>query len=343
MSYFSIIVPVYNMAGRMDACFRSLASQTFADFEVLFVDDGSTDDSLRDIREYCRQDSRFRFITYPKNRSILIARYTGMRQVNGSYILFVDSDDTLSSRALELLYQRLRSTPVDILRFGHEEVYHDNTVSGKTIPEKNRTIMPLHTDNPLLSMLSDQMAPNIFKNCYARGVVERAILRAEQFYCNMGEDVYWSTVLFSCAQSDGILEECLYHYNIGGGISTASTNRTLQQLTSYMGHLRVCMDHVRTYLATYHPELLPLTDGKFLRMNCFLMLSFVIDETDYSKVIDYLKAFDTEELRTVYLHGCNKVLPFKFRRQNRITDEMLDRLGFSHDRLTVNYLEDLRL
>lgn len=341
MSYFSIIVPVYNRADIMDICVSSILKQTFRDFEVVFVDDGSVDASLTVISKYCRKDKRFKVVAHEKNESILVARFTGMQNSDSEYVLFADSDDYLSENALELIYNKLQKEPVDILRFGNEEVYHDHTASGKNINEKNRCIHPLKTNDPLGAFLNDLMSPNVVKNCYSRKVIEKALSRAECFYCNIGEDVYWSTVFFSCAESDGILDECLYHYNIGGGMSTSANNHTMEQLVEYKKHIRICIDYVRKYLSRYDAERVALTNKKFLRMNCFLMLTFIIDEPDFCKTVDYLKAFDTEELKCVYRHGCNKILPFKFRKQYHVSDEMLDTLNIPHNKFNINYLEDL--
>lgn len=339
MSYFSIIIPVYNRAGLMDACVASVTSQTFTDFEVILIDDGSTDATPAMLLGYTEADRRFRIITHPENRSVLVARYTGMKHATGKYVLFLDSDDELVPDALSVLYESLEQSPVDILRFGHEEVYHNTEGTRKTIPEQNRVIMPPVTDCPLFEMLSDRMAPNVWKNCYAISVVKKALRRTVPFYCNMGEDVYWSTVLFSCAKSDATCPACLYHYHIGGGMSTAKSNHTVKQLLGYMNHIESCMDHVKKYLSRYAPEFLSLTEDKFLRMNCFLMLTFVIDEADETAAEEYVKAFDTDVLRPLYLHGMNTVLPFKRYRQN-IPGEKTGGHAAS-DLPNVHYLEDL--
>lgn len=341
MAFFSIIIPVYNRAGLMENCIRSIRNQSFSDFEVLFVDDGSTDETPRMLADYCRQDNRFRTVTHTENRSILAARYTGMQQASGEYILFVDSDDELTDDALSLLHERLQADPVDILRFGHEEVYLPTPGVQKTIPERNRILLPPPTDSPLRAMLMDQMAPNVWKNCYSRAVVLRALRRAENFYCNMGEDVYWSTVFFSCAESDGILDACLYRYFIGSGMSTSRKTQTREQLAGYIEHLADCIMHVRRYLSDYEPDLLCLIRDKYLRMNCFLMLTFIIDEPDYCNVVEFLSVFDTEDLRSVYRHGCNTVLPFKALQQYSASAKSNGVPVLPLDGRPVNYLEDL--
>ena len=330
MSFFSIIVPVYNMAGKMGECFRSLTLQTFGDFEAVIVDDGSSDSGAREIDELCAADARFRCVRHEKNSSILVSRYTGLQNSNGNYVLFVDADDSLEINALELIYNSLQSDPVDILRFGHMEIY--GSTREKTLCEKSRVIMPQPYADPLRAMLEDRTSPNVFKNCYSRAVAEKALDRAERFYCNMGEDVYWSTLLFSCAESFGILEQCLYRYNIGGGISTLSG--TPAQLAEYAGHIRECMERVNKYLETDAPGLLELAARKYIRMNCFLMLVFVIDERERDKEEEYLKFFDTPDLRPVYRHGRDRVIPFKREIQT-------GGKGVSLNGRKIHYLEDL--
>lgn len=335
MSYFSIIVPVYNTEAVLENCAQSILNQTFGDFELIFVDDGSSDSSVGVIEELAGHDDRIKLIRHEKNESAFVARYTGMKKASGDYYLFVDSDDCLSLNALELMYNKLQVKRVDVLRFGHEEVYARNGETNSIIDEKNRVIMPLETDNPLDAMLRDLTSPNLFKNCYAESVVKEAINRADIFYCNMCEDVYWTALFFDCAKSFAILEECLYHYSIGGGMSTTRSNQTKQRLIEYKNQIRLCVEHLKRYFECYSPERLPLLNYKYLRMNCFLMLVFVIDEPDLCRVLEYLKVFDEEGLEAVYIHGCNKVLPFKILRQYG------NHVESSNAIINVSYLEDL--
>ncbi|MFI6880058.1 CDP-glycerol glycerophosphotransferase family protein [Streptomyces sp. NPDC050400] len=110
----SVIVPVHNVELYLDECLRSLADQTFTDFEVVMVDDGSTDRSAAIAGEWAARDPRFRLISQ-LNQGLGAARNTGVREMapGGTYLAFVDSDDTLPPNAYELLIETLDETGSD--------------------------------------------------------------------------------------------------------------------------------------------------------------------------------------------------------------------------------------
>lgn len=122
----SIIIPAYNVGLFIDRCLASVHEQTYKDFEVILIDDGSTDQTLMIGREWCTRDQRFRLIAQ-KNQGVAIARNVGLEAVRGELLTFVDSDDYLEATALEKLVERLDSTGADIAmcRFVQESVGGD--------------------------------------------------------------------------------------------------------------------------------------------------------------------------------------------------------------------------
>ena len=88
----SIIVPVYNAEKYLNRCIDSILKQTFTDLEIILVDDGSTDDSLKICEEYQKQDDRI-IVIHKDNGGSTSARKAGVRIAKGAYIAFVDSDD----------------------------------------------------------------------------------------------------------------------------------------------------------------------------------------------------------------------------------------------------------
>ena len=100
----SIILPVYNMSGKLPRCIASLTAQTYPNLEFLFVDDGSTDNSVQVIQQYA--DSRFRILR-KKNGGVSSARNEGLRNMRGEYGAFVDPDDTVSPNYIQYLYDAL--------------------------------------------------------------------------------------------------------------------------------------------------------------------------------------------------------------------------------------------
>lgn len=98
----SIIIPAYNGEAFLEECLQSVMAQTFRDFEAIIVNDGSTDGTLEIAKRYADRDSRFKIVTTP-NRGVSAARNTGVKVAEGDFLTFVDADDCLYSRALELL------------------------------------------------------------------------------------------------------------------------------------------------------------------------------------------------------------------------------------------------
>ena len=114
MAEISVILPVYNTSKYLHACLSSLLNQTFHDFEIVAINDGSTDDSLSILQDFANKDSRIRIIDQ-KNQGIGAARNLGIQLANGTYIAFIDSDDTLELRMLECLYKKAVEESLDIV------------------------------------------------------------------------------------------------------------------------------------------------------------------------------------------------------------------------------------
>lgn len=110
----SVIVPVYNVEKYLRRCLDSILNQTFDDFELILVNDGSKDQSLFICNEYSVSDSRIKFINQA-NQGSSVARNTGLDVSSGDYIIHIDSDDWLELNMLELLYNAAVKTDADIV------------------------------------------------------------------------------------------------------------------------------------------------------------------------------------------------------------------------------------
>ena len=109
----SIIVPVYNTELYLRECIESILRQSFMNFEVLLVDDGSTDASGSICEDYAAKDTRIR-VFHQTNQGVTAARKCGILHSNGEYLCFVDSDDTITSDALAILMEPLQRDIRDI-------------------------------------------------------------------------------------------------------------------------------------------------------------------------------------------------------------------------------------
>lgn len=116
MPQISVVVPVYNVEKYLMECLDSLANQTFEDFEVICVNDGSDDSSPDILEEYASEDERFKIVSQ-ENKGLSGARNTGMNYIKGRYLLFLDSDDWLELNALELLYNHANALNSEMVIF----------------------------------------------------------------------------------------------------------------------------------------------------------------------------------------------------------------------------------
>lgn len=134
MVAISVVIPVYNQEKYVGKCIRSVLGQSFQDFEVIIVNDGSTDKSLRICQKYAKKDSRI-FIIDKQNAGLAQARKDGVLKACGEYICFLDGDDYLASDALEVLYELASKHHVDMIVGNFYRVWDSwELVKKKSVP-----------------------------------------------------------------------------------------------------------------------------------------------------------------------------------------------------------------
>ena len=117
MPVFSIICPVYNVEKYIRSCVESIVNQTFSDFEVVFIDDCGSDNSIKIIEEYAKKDSRIKIIKNDINKKLPASLNVGLDSISGEYFIFLDSDDWIELNTLEILYNNLKSHDVNSIIF----------------------------------------------------------------------------------------------------------------------------------------------------------------------------------------------------------------------------------
>ena len=114
---FSVIIPIYNAENYLRECLNSILNQTYGDFEIIAINDGSTDSSLEILDEYANKDSRIRVI-HKNNGGVTRARQIGVSLAIGDYVLFVDADDTINSNLLMNVKNAITQFPdIQMVRF----------------------------------------------------------------------------------------------------------------------------------------------------------------------------------------------------------------------------------
>ena len=205
---FSVVVPCYNTANYLDACLDSLMRQTFPDFEVLLVNDGSTDGTLASCRKWEARDGRIRVVD-KENGGLSDARNAGMAASTGQYLVFVDSDDYIEPGALEAMDGVIKpETEIVVTRLLDD-------IGEKTILRDSGMDAFFATDTSLGHALSWVMQHS--KNTWpVQGyVVSRKYVEKNKLSFLVGyvhEDVDWTVRLFAKANHVAICCLPWYHH-----------------------------------------------------------------------------------------------------------------------------------
>lgn len=128
----SIIVCVYNGEKYLSRCLDSIFNQTLTMFEIIVVDDGSTDNSLSIIQRYANEDTRIKVVAVENNQGLVSARKSGIKQAEGMYIGFVDADDWIAPNAYETLVCTARKNDIDLLIFDYYEITGNSRLHKKS-------------------------------------------------------------------------------------------------------------------------------------------------------------------------------------------------------------------
>ncbi len=132
----SIIVPVHNSSKYLEKCINSLINQTYKNIEIICIENGSTDNGLEILNKYKDKIK----ILIQKNPGLSLARNTGIKNSNGKYISFVDSDDNVLPTFIEELYNVIKTTDADISVCNYNEILEENKETKKISSFPNETI-----------------------------------------------------------------------------------------------------------------------------------------------------------------------------------------------------------
>lgn len=163
MPKFSIIVPVYKVEQYLDRCIQSILKQTFTDFEVILVDDGSPDNSGLICDSYAAKDDRL-VVLHQKNQGVSAARNNALDIARGEYICFVDSDDWIEQEMLAEIEADIANTSSDVVIWGVKNIYNNR------IYEDNIIINGKNTEIIKEALIVDELQAYAWNKCYKRSI-----------------------------------------------------------------------------------------------------------------------------------------------------------------------------
>lgn len=205
----SIVIPVYNAVPYLESCLKSVSSQSYQFIEVIIINDGSTDCSEEVIREYIKEDVRFKLFSQ-ENHGLGYTRNKGITLSNGRYIFFLDSDDLIPVQAIQSLVTAVEKNDADyavgkVIRFNQERKYIP--IRHLEFDLYNKNTLTTIFKNP--EMLQDSIACN--KLWRRELLVENGLLFKEGKYY---EDLSLTMKAAILAKKIEVINEVVYHWRI---------------------------------------------------------------------------------------------------------------------------------
>ena len=228
----SVVVPVYNVEKYLKRCLNSLVNQTLKDIEIVIIDDGSTDNSPNICDEYAKQDQRIKVI-HKDNQGLGFARNTGLKEVSGEYVGFVDSDDFVEVDTYEKLYTLAKKENVDMITCNYFSFNSTNKEKQRVCTISDNKIVLGEDLKKLACQLvgkdprknEDDIGMSVWKNLYST-----KFLKENNYnFCSerefVSEDAIFDLSVVTNMNKVLLITDSFYSYCVNGSLTLSSTFR----------------------------------------------------------------------------------------------------------------------
>ncbi len=279
----SVVIPVYNAEKYLEECLDSFINQTLKEIEIICVDDGSTDSSLKILEAYQRRDYRVKISSH-KNSGGGATRNRGLSYANGKYVYFFDSDDIAALNLLELAYNRAEETQADIVAF-HANIFTDDDLSKLKFKQgfskggiKDVKAVFSYKDYPnsILSLVN--VVP--WNKLILRSFLIENEIRFEKLYST--DDITFCAVANAKARRIALIDKTLLYYR-RGRVGTVSTGLN-QSLQNVIAAVESVVKQVETL--DYYDEIKPSL-MRFVIDNYLFAFRNYTDDFSSDKVKEY--------------------------------------------------------
>lgn len=228
MIKISFIVIGYNIENYIERCIKSISNQTIRDIEIIFVDDGSTDNTVNIVKRIAENDDRIRIICQ-ENQGANAARKTGFSNSNGEYIIFVDGDDWIDLNTGKELYEIVNNYNYEIVCYNYIRTYDDEKKNKKFTAKMYDNIK----DYEYLELLLKQQIPHeLWNKIYKRDLLMNAKFN-EVCKTSMGEDLAANILIATLKPKVKMIDKhYYYYYQRSNSTMNTITERLLQIVDS---------------------------------------------------------------------------------------------------------------
>ncbi|HAT4243747.1 glycosyltransferase family 2 protein [Clostridium perfringens] len=206
---FSIIVPAFNSENVIEKCLKSIAKQTYENFEVIIVNDGSTDNTEKICEKFCLSDNRF-IIVNKVNEGVSKARNIGIKNASGKYIIFVDSDDTVCKTMCEEYIKILRLYNCDMIISNLKTHINNKIVNSQVNLEEK-----LYTKKEIGNEINEWYKKGLLNSPWSKCLKKSLICSYFDPDITIGEDLLFNLNYLNKCENIFFLNKSLYIYFVG--------------------------------------------------------------------------------------------------------------------------------
>lgn len=221
--YISVIIPVYNAELYIENCIESVLNQTFKNFEVIIIDDGSKDKTYKICNELSKKDSRIK-VFQKRNEGVSAARNYGISRCKGEYIIFIDSDDWIEDNEFEVIYQYNQKYNTDIILFNSINDYFKNNKLVKSSIRGTNKLISIDINNMkdyFTYLFKSTEIAACWNKCFKSNIIKNNKIMFNENMV-MYEDFEFVLRYFNFSNNILVIPDILYHYNIKSEVFSLS-------------------------------------------------------------------------------------------------------------------------
>ena len=296
-SFFSIIIPVFRAKDYIARCIESCINQTFQELEIILIDDCGEDETIEIAKEYAKKDQRIIILHNSQNLGAFLSRNKGIKYAKGEYCLFVDCDDFIAPKTLEIVYHNILKYHSDIIHFRFE--YFPKSLLRKSPSLKEQTLQnpkicqTLNTNTTFQSICDKAFKTNMAK------IVAHKLSFIQPPFSSMEDGLFFLVASFEM-QSYIAISEKLYFYQNNPQSTTKLVNSTAfkKKIKDFKNGLNIIQK-----VKLIYPQYLQIIQRYEAKVvSAYILEGRRYESKEVQKLLDLLSEFHHDKKSPSFLH-----------------------------------------
>lgn len=334
----SVIIPVYNTGKYITKCLQSVLKQNIDGIEVIIVNDGSTDDSMKVIKKFIGDNNQFLIIDKKANEGLEEARKSGIEIANGKYLCHVDSDDWLPENSLQTLLNVGEHYGADIVAGNMERVFDRFNLIKKqsqkfctrpTVLDKKKFMAEYYINFFGVNIFPVSMCGKLYKTGFIKSI------NIKTLGYSLGEDLNYNMQIFPHAEKIVLIPDIVYSYRYGGMTSNFNNNLIPAALKMYNNKQKIATEFSSEIFNKYSKIELK----NYLKTFIEMLLKFKAEESPESHKKQILEVLQEPEFMTLRdYYAFQKMEGFEKAFSNGDLDGMYAHVNSEYQKIRLKYL-----